>query len=127
MEQPPPPDGPDDGVDAVVEQLLVDLGHRSWASDDDPPTVLWRVVWDAGYGYPHLRERRRTSRNCTSMKNAVRQVAALLWPPGHHRLVGIYRIECGDAADVTNQVVTALAATTEHEESHDDDREFTNS
>lgn len=54
------------------------------------PTILYRVEWEAGYGWPLCTHRERTHRNYQTARAAGEQVASIRAWPDHHILVGVW-------------------------------------
>lgn len=58
--------------------------------EDKPPSQFWRIVWEAGYGWPELQYRRRVARNFTSIEGCARQLEIVQRLPSHHILVATW-------------------------------------
>lgn len=56
----------------------------------DLPRRLYRVAWEAGFGYPEVTYRLRKYRNYASAASVGRQLAAIAAFPDHHKLIGVY-------------------------------------
>lgn len=54
------------------------------------PRHLYRVAWEAGFGWPDVTHRLRKYRNYANAASVARQLAAIYAFPEHHKLVGVY-------------------------------------